>query len=357
MWSAISPSRPFTVSSFAISFLNSASSAAGTARALNDSISSSTLAMPARMTAALSCRSRAVFSPLGDCRVEFLQFRGVRFVSGSADLVGVVRPFGPTRFAFAADRFGARARVRPAADLGPEFPRQRFQPLPVGGDHADHRFEFVRAPRFERFGELLVELRGPFEPADDPDHLRFVCRRRPQRADPLDLGFDARHRAADQLGGFFADLRASSARPPPAPRIRFPARRWLRGRRCRSRRPAKPIRCGSAALRRLRRPRCSSRHRRSRPPARRRPRTRPATTATASASPPRSLPTTLAFQPGEAYGLARPQMRDDPEAADSGSSSSGTGALPHRCGVTPDGGWRHAEPTREDPREAPAARS
>jgi hypothetical protein len=24
-------------------------------------------------------------------------------------------------------------------------------------------------------------------------------------------------------------------------------------------------------------------------------------------------------------------MRDDPEAADSGSSSSGTGALPHRC--------------------------
>jgi hypothetical protein len=51
------------------------------------------------------------------------------------------------------------------------------------------------------------------------------------------------------------------------------------------------------------------------------------------------------------------QMRDDPEAADSGSSSSGIGALPHRCGVTPDGGWRHAEPTREDPREVPAARS
>ena len=66
--------------------------------------------------------------PLARQLLEFLQLRDVRFAVRPADLVGVVRPFGPVRPAPARDRFAALARVRLAADLRPEFPGQRFQP-------------------------------------------------------------------------------------------------------------------------------------------------------------------------------------------------------------------------------------
>jgi len=282
-------------------------------------------------------RARSSAPPCPPTASSSSTFAMFRFAVRPADLVGVVRPFGPTGSAprplplrrphpSAACRRPSPRVPPPVLAAASRSPRPGRSPLRVRG----------RSPVSNASASFSSSCAVRSSPTVDPDRLRFV---RPApaaaRGFPLTSVFDARHGAADQLGGFFADLRVRQAHLPPAPRIRFRARRSLRGRRCRSRRPCETHSVwDSRAFFAPRRSRSSS-HRRIPPPAQ-----RPAKAPTSddSKAHPKSPPLSL-FRSGSFFPFAKPRESTDPRCATDpeaarfgGRRPSGTGALPHRCG-------------------------